>query len=102
MAGQIKLFEKIGGLLVEVPPTEAEAQRASRRVSSVSLVIDVLWTPEEETARDAEEAAYEAQRIAAAEEEAARLEALGKHREQVEKKLEKFGLTLSDLDALKG
>jgi hypothetical protein len=102
MSGQIRLFDKIDGLLVEVSAAEVDAMRAGRRFSTVSLVIDVLWTAGEEDARDAEEAADAAQRIAYAEAEAARLEALGKHRKQIEKKLEKFGLTLGDLDALKG
>jgi aminopeptidase N len=57
MAGQIRLFEKVGGLLVEVSPDAADDAREGRRFSSVSIVIDVLWTADEEAARDAEEAA---------------------------------------------
>lgn len=100
MAGQIKLFEKTeNGLLVEVPPAKAAMRRDGRRVSSVSFVAEVLWTAEEEAARDAEElaaqqAAHEQaqQREVSAKEQAARMAALR----------EKLGLTdqeLSDLRA---
>jgi hypothetical protein len=57
MAGQIRLFEKIDDLLVEVSPDAADDAREGRRFSSVSIVIDVLWTADEEAARDAEESA---------------------------------------------
>lgn len=58
MAGSIRLFEKDRtGLLVEVDPSKADVERATRRFGSMSVTIDVLFTPEEEAARDAEEAA---------------------------------------------
>lgn len=58
MAGKIRLFEKTdAGLLIEVDPAEADKRREGCRVSHVDLSIEVLWTAEEEAARDAEEAA---------------------------------------------
>jgi hypothetical protein len=88
MAGKIRLFEKTpAGLLVEVAPDQADATRAGRLVSRVSLEIEVLWTADEQARREAEEQ-EEATRIArgAAEQQAAserkaaalaKLEALG-------------------------
>jgi hypothetical protein len=62
MAGTIKLFEKDErGLLREVAPEEADRLRQGRSFSHVSLVIDVLWTAEEEAEREAEVAAREAE-----------------------------------------
>lgn len=64
MAGQIRLFEKdADGLLHQVAPAEAEARRAGRAVSSVQLVIEVLWTDEEQ-AEHAARQALELQRLA--------------------------------------
>lgn len=63
MTKEIRLFETTSdGKLYEVDGD----MRGTRRVSSVSLIIDVLWTPEEEAARDAEEALAAAAKEAAA------------------------------------
>lgn len=91
------LFDIVNGLLVEVDPAEADARRVGRRVSRRSIIADVLWTSEEEAARDAEEAAVEAARVKANEEASARAarkaEAIGK--------LAALGLTVDDIkDAL--
>jgi hypothetical protein len=58
MTGNIRLFEKTEkGLPVEVDPSEADAAKAAWRYSSANFVAHVLYTAEEEAARDAEEAA---------------------------------------------
>ncbi len=101
MAGQIRLFTKNPrGLLAEVAPEDAEALRASRSCSRVSLVIDVLWTEEEEASRAAEIAAAEAARQAEAEAEAARLAAIEELRKGTLKKLERLGITPEELASL--
>ena len=63
MAGKIRLFEKTAtGLLCEIDPQLAADARHGRRVSRVSLEVDVIWTLAEEAERDADEAAAEAQK----------------------------------------
>lgn len=53
-----RLFDKTAdGLLFEVHPDERE----NRRVSHVNMSVDILWTDEDETARDAEEIAVNAE-----------------------------------------
>jgi len=97
MAGHIRLFEIVDGLLVEVPPAEADKRREGRRHRSMSFVADVLLTAEEEAARDAEEAAASARRQASAEAAAA---ASGR-RAAALAKLEVLGISAEDLrDAL--
>lgn len=97
MAGHIRLFEKINGLLVEVSPTEADKRREGRRHRSMSFVADVLFTPEEEAARDAEEAA-EVDRQRRLQEE---VEAAASRRGEALAKLQALGLTADDIkDAL--
>lgn len=55
----IKLFERdADGLLHQVSPDEAEARRAGRAVSSVHLVIEVLWTDEEQAEYDARQSLH--------------------------------------------
>jgi hypothetical protein len=62
MAGDIRLFERnAAGLLVEIAPDKADERRAGRRISSVNLVIHVLFTDDEERAQDAELARLVAQ-----------------------------------------
>jgi hypothetical protein len=93
MAGQIRLFEKIDDLLVEVSPDAADDAREGRRFSSVSIVIDVLWTADEEAARDAEEAA-------AAEDAQQRLRGLEMAQERQERaraRLQARGISADDL-----
>lgn len=81
------------GLLREV----SQASRAKRRHSAVNMTIDILLTPAEETARDAEEAADAARRQALAEASAAS----EKRREAARAKLEALGISADDLkDAL--
>lgn len=97
MAGQIRLFEKVNGLLVEVPPEEAAKQREDRRVSHVSLAVDVLWTREEEAARDAEEAEFARKN----EEAAVEAEIVEERRQAARRKLAELGITPEDIkDAL--
>jgi hypothetical protein len=98
MSGNVRLFEKApDGLLVEVSSAMAAAARAGRRFSSMSVVVDVLWTPEEEATRDAEEAA-------AAEATQERLRGLAmaeKRRADALARLEARGISAEDLkDAL--
>ena len=93
MAAPIRLFEKTpAGLLVEVDPAEADAARAGRRISAMHLPIEVLWTAEEEAARDAEETAAvadaKARQDAAAKAEADRQAAI----ETAHAELDKAGL----------
>ncbi len=90
MAGQIRLFEKIDGLLVEVEPSAADKTRNGRTVSRVSLEIDVLWTTEEEAERAAEEAATKQRQISDVTERA-------KLRKTAEAKLSALGLTPEEL-----
>lgn len=97
MTGTIRLFEKTtDGLLVEVAPEQAIHRRATGTISRVSLEIDVLWTAEEEAARNAEEqAVQEAERSKDAERRARRAAVLAK--------LQALGLTADELkDALAG
>jgi flagellar biosynthesis/type III secretory pathway protein FliH len=103
MAGQIRVFEKdANGLLHQVHPKSADAVRAGRRHSSMSVVVDVLFTPEEEAAREAEEAAAEKamQQAAAdaAQAKAARDAALASART----KFAASGLTEAEIDAIIG
>lgn len=92
MAGRIRLFEKdTHGLLHEVPPAAADAARAGRRCSHVVLGVDVLWTAEEEAARDAEEAeARREQEEAAARERAEREREEAEARERAEQERAEF------------
>jgi hypothetical protein len=90
MAGKIRLFEKVGGLLVEVPPEEAEARRAGRMVSHVFIGINVLWTAEEEAQREAEMAAEREKQKAAAD----ALEAKAQRKAEIAGRL---GLTSDEL-----
>lgn len=96
MAGQIRLFEKINGLLVEVPPAEAGKRREGRRHRSMSFVAEVLLTAEEEATRDAEEAADAARRQA----EAEALAADEADRRAAVDKLSALGLTTKEIKAL--
>lgn len=97
MAGYIRLFEKTSdGLLVEVHPGQAEQARAARRHSRVLLPVDVLWTAEEEEARDVEETAAQLAKAARAEADAA----AAIRKQVVLKKLANLGLTQEDLDLL--
>ena len=60
MAGYLRLFEvSEAGLFVEVPPDRAARLRAERRLRHLVLVAEVLFTPEEEAQRDAEERALQ-------------------------------------------
>ncbi len=106
MAGQIRLFEKTAdGFLVEVPPSEAEARRAGRTVSHMSLVIDVLWTADEEAARAAEEQEVAKARQARAQALADVMAEREKQKQRAEAaraKIEALGLTEDDLRALLG
>lgn len=98
MAGQIRLFEKIDGLLAEISPDEAEDRRKGRRVSQVNMDALVLWTDQEEAERDAEEAAEverQAQRQRMEDERTAR-------RRAALEKITALGLTEDDLEALRG
>lgn len=103
MTGSVPLFEKDAhGLLHQVSPEMADEARQGRRCSQVCLAIDVLWTQQEEAARNAEEA--EAARLAA--EQAAAQAQLADVKankvRQVETKLSKLGLTVEDLRNLMG
>lgn len=91
----IKLFEKdAAGLLHEVHADQADALRASRRITHLVIgAIDVLFTSEEEAQRDAEEQA--AQR--AAQDEAAKKSALKARRQAVAGRL---GLSADDMKDL--
>lgn len=85
-----KLFEKTpGGLLVEV----GQAARATRRFSTVVITIDILFTAEEEAARDAEEdqAAITTDRVR---------QDVGQRLQAAQAKLDKLGLTRHDLRTL--
>lgn len=101
MAGKIRLFEKTtDGLLVEVHPDEADARREGRSVSHMSVVIDVLWTPAEEAAREAEEA-EEAERREDERSRAAEMAADKRaHREAALQKLRGLGLSDDEIGAL--
>lgn len=97
MAGEIRLFEKMRGLLVEVATEKANALRASHRVSRLIVEIDVLWTAEEEAARDAEEAAAKEAEGQRAADEAAQSE----RRTAALAKLSALGLSAEDFEALR-
>jgi len=92
-----RLFEKIDGLLVEVPHAEADKRREGRRHRGMSFVAEVLFTPEEEAARDAEEA-----RAAQEREQRGKDEAAARARRAIAlAKLEALGISAEDLrDAL--
>ncbi len=97
MAGKIRLFDKVNGLLMEVHPDLADEARKGRRVSRVAAgEIDVLWTPEEEAQRDAEEAEAVAERARAIEADKGRQEA----RQAALDKLEALGLSEDDIKAI--
>jgi hypothetical protein len=99
----IRLFEKTaGGLLVEVAPDRAEAAREGRMVSRVvGVEMDILFTPEEQAAIEAEreevaqkaDAERRAAEAAAAEHAERKAAAYGK--------LTALGLTIEDIEALK-
>jgi hypothetical protein len=98
MAGTIRLFEKTAdGLLIEVAPDKAEARRTGRRVSSVNLTIDVLWTAEEEAVRDGEETADQERRRQIAQKSAADAAERANQRAKVVSKLEALGITADDI-----
>lgn len=90
----MRLFEKTpDGLLVEVPPDEAEARREGRRVSQVVLTCLVLWTADEEAARDVDEA-----EVADDERERLRgIEMAERRQEQAIARLEARGISAEDL-----
>lgn len=103
MAGQIRLFEKTpDGLLVELPPEQAEAVRRGRMVSRMAFEADVLWTPEEQAAREAEEAATLKARETRTRERAAVLAERMAQADAAKAKLEAMGLTVDELRALLG
>lgn len=96
-----KLFDRVDGLLVEVHPDQMETARKGRRVSRIAGVeFDVLWTPEEEAARDAEEAAElkaaEVARVQARIEAATRVQVL----QAVGAKLQQLGLSGDEIEAI--
>ncbi len=101
MAGAVRLFEKIDGLLVQVAPEQASAAREGRTVSRMVAEIDVLWTADEEAEREVEQRnaiqRAEAQRKAAEAATAERAE----RRAAAEAKLTGLGLTMEDLEALR-
>jgi hypothetical protein len=67
-----KLFEKDeNGLLHEVPADQADALRATRRFTHSATTIEILFTEEEEAARNAEEQAAQQAADAAVAERAA-------------------------------
>ena len=97
MAGQIRLFEKTDtGLLVEVDPTSADKRRDGRRVSRAELSVDVLWTAEEDAARDAEEAAAAEAKVA----DAAATQARAEARAVAVAKLQQLGISEDDIKAV--
>lgn len=95
MSTMNKLFERdSSGLLHEVPADQADALRATRRITHLVIgAIDVLFTPEEEAARDAEE--QEVQRA-----EAVRAAAQAEMKTRRQAALAKLGLTDEELAAL--
>ncbi len=95
----IRLFEKTSaGLLLEIDPERAADAKAGRRVSRVTgAEYDVLWTEEEEAARDAEEAEQRIRKEAA---HASQVET-DKRRAAATAKLLALGLTPEDLDVLR-
>lgn len=90
------LFERNSdGLLVEVPDTQE--RRKGRHVSRAIFEADILFTVEEEAARDAEEAEVEAARVKANKEADAR----AARKAEAISKLAELGLTVDDIkDAL--
>lgn len=95
----VRLFEKNSkGLLVEVDPAEAEAKRAGRTVSHMNLTAEVLWTPEEEAAREAEKQEASAQLLAR--ETAANRKS--EVRQAALTKIQALGLSEDELKALVG
>lgn len=99
MAGQIRLFEKnADGSLVEVPAKDAEAARVARRFSHTNLAADILFTAEEEAARDAEEAAIVAAQNATEQEQAD----VAANKQAAIQKLGKLGLTSDEIAAIAG
>jgi hypothetical protein len=90
-----KLFEKdAAGLLHEVPADQADALRATRRITHLVIgAIDVLFTPEEEAARDAEVQADQ-------EAETARAAARAELKTRRQAALAKLGLTDEEFAAL--
>lgn len=90
-----RIFDKTpDGLLIET----SEDARKGRRFSTVNTAIDILWTAEEEAARDAEEKAAEEAR--AADVEIARQKAAA--RDVALSKLQQLGISQEDLAALMG
>lgn len=97
MAGQIRLFETVDGLLVEVVPADAAQRREGRRVSHMNVVIDVLWTAEEEAAANDEAVLMETQHKI----EAAAADVLAKEAEQRRAEIAgRIGLTMEELELL--
>ena len=93
MAGHVRLFEQVDGLLREIDPAIADSRRAERSCRHMNLGIDVLLT-------DAELADMQAQaeRATVAEQEnAARAEAAKQARAATMKKLEALGITHDDI-----
>ena len=72
----------------------ASDQRKDRRVSHMNISIDVLWTLEEETARDAEE-------IEAAQRKSDANVAKATIRDSAIQKLKALGLTDEEIEALR-
>jgi hypothetical protein len=94
MTGKIRFFEKdANGRLTEVDPEKVDAER---RFASASLLCNILFTPDEEAARDAEEAQAQlddAQKAADKQvDDAAKTAAM--------QKLAALGITAEDLDAI--
>ena len=96
-----RLFEKTPtGLLSEVDPAQADQVRQGRRWSHTNIVIDVLWTAEEEAAGDAEQKAAVDQAATAAAANAEAATAKQAMRASAVKKLEALGLSQDEIDAL--
>ncbi len=96
MAGKVRLFDKIGGLLMEVNPDLVDEARKGRRASRTLMEVDILWTPEEEAQRDAEEAEAAAEKVKAAEAARGRQAA----RQASLAKLQALGLSEDDIKAI--
>lgn len=95
----MRLFEKTDkGLLAEVPPEQADERRRGRRVSRVTNAeYDLLWTAEEEAAREAEMAADEAARAAEQLADARATAAREERQAVLAAKLQPLGITLDEL-----
>lgn len=81
-----RLFSRTkDGLLTEVSPDIADEARKGRRISSVNMVVDVLFTPEQEAAADAADA------------EASTPKAPPSTQEKLQAMLTAYGMTVDDL-----